>query len=118
MSFLTSSFGASVAFEAESGTLGSDFAVSNSSSPAYITILSDGAGSNPGSAARVASYTVTFPAAGTYQHYARVRVGSGAFSDDSLFYANGFGSKSPTTGSDWILVNGLAILDLRQAQTL
>ena len=80
--------------------------MSNSSSPAYITILSDGAGSNPGSAARVASYTVTFPAAGTYQHYARVRVGSG------------FGSKSPTTGSDWILVNGLAILDLRQAQTL
>ena len=97
-----------VPFEAESGVLGSDFAVSNSSSPAYITILSDGAGSNPGSAARVASYSVTFPSAGTYQLYARVRVGPNGFNDDSMFYASSFGSKSPTLNSDWILMNGLA----------
>jgi len=97
-----------VPFEAESGVLGSDFAVSNSSSPAYITILSDGAGSNPGSAARVASYSVTFPSAGTYQLYARVRVGPNGFNDDSMFYASSFGSKSPTLNSDWVLVNGLA----------
>ena len=61
-----SSRAASVSFEAESGTLGADFAVSNSTSPQSITITSNGAGNNPGSAARVATYTSTFPAAGTY----------------------------------------------------
>ena len=98
----------SVTLQAESGTLGADWAVSNSSSPAYITILSNGSGSNPGSAAPVATYTVTFPAPDTYQLYARLRVGPSGYDDDSLFYANGFGVKSPSNNSDWILVNGLA----------
>ena len=95
-------------FEAESGVLGSDFAVSNSSSPAYIIILSDSVASIPGSAARVASYTVTFPSAGTYQLYARVLVGPNGYNDDSMFYASSFGVKSPALNSDWVLVNGLA----------
>ena len=95
-------------FEAESGALGADWAVSNGSSPAYITILTDGAAYNPGSAARVASYTVTFPSAGTYQLYARLRTGPGTYNDDSMFYANSFGGKSPTLNSDWVFVNGLA----------
>jgi len=82
--------------------------VSNSTSPVYITITSNGAGSNPGTAARVATYSITFSAAGVYQLYARIRVGPGAFNDDSLFYASSFGTKSPTLNSDWILVNGLA----------
>ncbi len=56
----------------------------------------------------MATYTVTFPSAGLYQLYARIRTGAGAFNDDSLFYANSFGSKSPTLNSDWVLVNGLA----------
>jgi hypothetical protein len=100
---------ASVTFEAESGALGSDWAVSNSSSPAYIANTTDGTGSNPGSAARVATYTVTFPSAGTYQLYARVWVenGTNIFANDSLFYASSFGTKSPTLNSDWLLVNGL-----------
>ena len=97
-----------VTFEAESGALGSDWAVSNSTSPAFITILTDGAGNNPASTARVASYTVTFPAAGLYQLYARLRTGPGTFNDDSMFYAASFGSKSPTLNSDWVFVNGLA----------
>jgi O-glycosyl hydrolase len=95
-------------FEAESGVLGSDWAVSNSPSPAYITINTDGTGNNPGSASRVSTYTLTFPAAGTYQLYARIRVGAGGASDDSLFYASSFGTKNPTLNSDWILANGLA----------
>ena len=97
-----------VTFEAESGALGSDWAESNSSSPVYITIITDNSTNNPASAARVASYAVTFPAANTYQIYARIRVGPGTFNDDSLFYAASFGNKSPTLNSDWILVNGLA----------
>ena len=96
-----------VKFEAESGMIGSDFAVSNSTSPAYITITTDFAGNYPSNAARVATYTVTFPTAGTYQLYAHVRVGSGGFNDDSLFYGNGFGTEDPTNPADWILVNGL-----------
>lgn len=100
--------GAATAFEAESGALGSDFAVSNSSNPIYITITSNNSSNSPTSSARVATYTITFPAAGTYQLYAHVWVGSGGFNDDSLFYGNGFGTKSPTNNSDWILVNGLA----------
>ena len=104
----SSSSGVATVFEAESGALGADFAVSNSSSPIYITITSNDTGNNPSNSTRVASYTITFPTAGTYQLYARVRVGSGGFNDDSLFYGNGFGTKSPTNNSDWILVNGLA----------
>jgi hypothetical protein len=97
----------SVTFEAESGGLGGDFAVSNSPSPAYITILTDSSGTSPGSAARVATFTVTFPAPDTYQLYARVRVGPNTFNDDSMFYASSFGLKSSTLTSDWIPANGL-----------
>jgi len=96
-----------VTAEAESGALGADWAVSNSSSPAYITILSNSSSNAPGSAARVATYTVTFPAPGTYDLYARVLVGPATASDDSFLYGNGFGAKSPTSTSDWIVCNNL-----------
>ena len=99
---------ASITFEAESGVLGSDWAVSNNVSPAFITITTDGTNSNPGSSARVATYTVTFPAPGTYQLYARILVGPGGYNDDSMFYGIGFGMQDPTNNSDWIFVNGLA----------
>jgi O-glycosyl hydrolase len=102
-----SSSAASVTCEAESGALGSDWAVSNGSDPAFITITSNTNGYNPGSSNRVATYVVTFPTAGRYQLYARVRVGPDTFNDDSLFYASSFGTKSPTNNSDWILVNEL-----------
>ena len=97
-------------FEAESGTLGADWVVNTGGSPLVtnITIISNGAGNNPSNATRVATYAVTFPAAGTYQLYARIRVGAGGFDDDSMFFASSFGTKSPTLNSDWILVNGLA----------
>ena len=78
----------SVTFEDESGTPGSDWAVSNRTSPAYITITTGITGSgvnNPSNTNRVATYTVTFPAAGTYQLYARVRVGPDVWNDDSMF---------------------------------
>lgn len=95
-----------VTVEAESGTLGSDFSM-NGGPPAHITISSDGTGGNPGGASRVASYSVTFPSAGTYELYGRVRVGAGGATDDSFFIGNGFGTKSPTADADWILVNSI-----------
>lgn len=95
-------------FEAESGTLGSDFTVNVLGSATNITIATNNTVYNPGSAARVATYAVQFPAADTYQLYARVRVGPGNFGDDSFFYGNGFGSKSPTTDANWVaIVSGL-----------
>ncbi|HEX5400194.1 MAG TPA: hypothetical protein VFY06_14200, partial [Verrucomicrobiae bacterium] len=44
---------ASVTFEAESGVLGADWAVSSGVSPTNITITTDSTGTNPGSDARV-----------------------------------------------------------------
>jgi hypothetical protein len=98
---------ASVTLEAESGTLGADWVASNSTSPAYISITSNFATNNPVSSNRVATYSVNFPAAGTYELYARLRLGPDTFNDDSLFFGNGFGTKSPTTPGDWYLANGI-----------
>lgn len=98
-----------VTFEAEAGTLGTNFFVGTDSGTIYISNTNNNTSTTiPEVPGRVASYVVTFPAAGSYSLYARIRVGSGGFNDDSLFYANGFGSKSPTAGGAWIFVNGLA----------
>jgi arabinoxylan arabinofuranohydrolase len=96
-----------VKFEAESGALGTNFAVINTNSPVYITTTSNSAGTCPTNSARVVTYTVTFPTPGTYQLFAHVRVGPGGGSDDSMFYGNGFGIKNPTNAADWILVNNI-----------
>ena len=96
-------------FEAGFGALGSNFTNGTDGVVNYISISTDTVNSgNPGNASRVATCSVTFPEAGLYQLYARLRTGPGTFNDDSMFYAASFGSKSPTLNSDWILVNGLA----------
>ena len=98
----------SVVVEAESGTLGADYTREVDGSVNYIAISTDLInGDYPGSADRVATYNVTFPAPGNYDLYARVRAGINPGNDDSLFYGNGFGLKSVTTGSQWIKVNSL-----------
>ncbi len=95
--------------EAEDGTLGNEMSQTTIDDAIGITPTTDTVNSgNPGSAARTATYSVTFPEAGDYWLYARVHVGSGAASDDSFFYGNGFGSKSPTTNGNWIQVNNIA----------
>jgi hypothetical protein len=98
---------ASATVQAESGTLGTNYVVGNDSGTLYISNTNNNGGNSPGLASRVATYSVTFPEPGTYSLYARVRVNSGASTDDSLFYGNGFGPKSPTTTTDWVLVNNL-----------
>lgn len=104
----------SVTIEAESGTLGANFTTGTSSTINYITCSSDLiVAGNPGNSNRVATYTVTFPVAGTYKLYARVRVGPAGANDDSYFYASSFGVKpvSSTAGTaadnDWIIANNL-----------
>ena len=73
----------------------------------YVTTLTDAGGTSPGTANRVLSYTLTFPAAGTYELYARVRVGSAGANDDSFYYGTGFGSKGVATASDWTSTNNI-----------
>jgi endo-1,4-beta-xylanase len=98
----------SIIIEAESGTVGSQFAIGTDGATQYVAITSTVAGGNPGTADRLITYTVTFPGAGVYELYARLRVGPGTFGDDSFYYANGFGTKIPNSDADWILANGLA----------
>jgi endo-1,4-beta-xylanase len=107
LGLVSSGRSASVKLEAESGTRGADYAIGNDGGTQYIHPTSTSTAGNPGSAAGVVTFTVTFPEGGTYDLYARVRVGSGAANDDSFFYGNGFGSKSPTSDADWILCNNL-----------
>jgi endo-1,4-beta-xylanase len=101
-----------VVVEAESGTVGSQFIVATDATvtPAvlYTAITSTVAGGNPGTSERVITYSVTFPHAGVWELYIRLRVGPATFNDDSMFYANGFGVKNVSSDADWILANGLA----------
>lgn len=110
--------------EAESGTLGGDFQTASADGITYITPETDLSTSPnsycPGVAAKVATYTVAFPVAGTYNLYVRLRVGSGGADDDSFFYGNGFGVKDAAAQADWILVNGIAgvgFVDLAETVT-
>jgi len=98
-----------VIVEAESGTLGADFEIKQDGDITYVAIKTNTVNSgNPGGAARVITYDVTFPSAGTYDLFVRLRVGSNTFNDDSFFYGNGFGEKDPLVDTDWIMINGLA----------
>ncbi|MCS7090165.1 MAG: LamG-like jellyroll fold domain-containing protein [Verrucomicrobiota bacterium] len=97
-----------IILEAEAGLLGAEWERRGEGDQFWISILSNGTGSHPIRAERVATYTVTFPAPGTYELYVRLRVGPGTWNDDSFFYANEFNPRSPTNGADWVTVNGLA----------
>jgi endo-1,4-beta-xylanase len=100
---------APVVQQAEGGTAGADWLSQTASGVQYVTITPTATinAQNPGTAARVISYSVTFPGAGSYDLYARVRVGSNGANDDSFYYANGFGQKLPADDTNWITVNNL-----------
>ena len=116
-----SAHAALIGFNAEDGssesgnvvaTLGADFdpALSDSGTLGgqYITSETDGGGDGPGTAARVASYDVTFAEAGSYDLYAKVWIGSAPGADDSFFYGNSFGTQASLAASaNWIHINGL-----------
>jgi endo-1,4-beta-xylanase len=80
---------APVIVEAETGTLGSSLSIGSLGDVSYITGLNNTG--NP-TADRVASYEVTFPSAGNYDLYVRVRIGAEGGSDDSFYIQSGFGS--------------------------
>ncbi|MBN1116531.1 MAG: endo-1,4-beta-xylanase [Bacteroidales bacterium] len=98
-----------IVLEAESAALGADYQTLTDEGITYITPQTDLIDGNfPASADKVVTFSVTFPDSGTYKFFARVRVGSGTWNDDSYFYGNGFGTKDPGNGDDWIMCNGLA----------
>ncbi|WP_375436396.1 endo-1,4-beta-xylanase [uncultured Hymenobacter sp.] len=73
----------------------------------FVTI--NGVTQSPNADNRVLTYTVTFPGAGVYDLYARVRIaGPTGFDDDSYYVPNSFGARSAFETSRWININGLA----------
>lgn len=93
-----------VVIEAESATISPVYSVGSLDGATYVTIVNDSIGFGPpASAAGALTYTVTFPAAGNYDLYARFRVGPGGGSDDSFFVGNGFGDQVGT--AQWVLIN-------------
>jgi endo-1,4-beta-xylanase len=74
----------------------------------YVTSLTTAGGASPGTDPRVLTYTITFPGAGSYDFYARVRVGpdGGGANDDSFFYGNSFGART-SAAATWVTANGL-----------
>ena len=98
-----------IVVEAESGKVGSNFSTLTSGNITYVTPKTNWTSTgNSGDSSRTIKYQVTFPDSGNYNLFARLRVGSGNYDDDSFFYGNGFGAKNDTSNSDWVFINGLA----------
>ncbi len=99
-----------IILEAEDATLGSDFQTLTDGDVTYITPQTDYLGlTNPGDETKVTTFNVTFPQAGIYKLYARIRVGPDSGNDDSFYYGNGFGTKDPVSEYDWIRCNQLGV---------
>lgn len=98
-----------VIVEAESGKLGSNFQVLQDGNVTYVSPKTNWTNiGNPGDTSRMITFQVTFADSGSYNLFARVRVGPNGYDDDSFFYGNGFGVKNDTSNGDWIMINGLA----------
>ncbi len=108
---------AAVTFEAEAGAAGADFNTTTEGDITYVVISTNGTASAPESAARVITYEVTFAATGTYDLYARLRVGPGGADDDSFHYGAAFGEQDVTDAAAWITSNQLASVGFTDPQT-
>jgi endo-1,4-beta-xylanase len=98
-----------VVVEAESGTGGSNYSVLQSDGVTYISpTTNNGNLTYPGDSSRIKTYQVTFADSGSYNLFARIRVGANNFNDDSFFYGHGFGIKDTASADNWYMVNGLA----------
>ena len=90
-----------VIVEAESGTLGPSVMTGTLADVTYVTAaVNVTTGPTGADDPRVSSYQITFPAAGDYELYARMRVGPAGGDDDSWYFGNGFG-----VTNNWPLYN-------------
>jgi xylan 1,4-beta-xylosidase len=98
-----------VVLEAESASRGADYALGADETVQYVYPKTTNSNSNsyPGTVDKVLTFTVTFTEAGTYDLYARLRVGAGSYGDDSFFFGKTFGSSSVTDASSWVMINGI-----------
>ena len=100
------------------GEVGSGFQVIEEDGLTFVRTITDwrdvedgGDGSVPASDEHVLTYEVTFPSAGEYNLFARVRVntqddqGRGGADNDSFFYPDDFGEKDRTDADQWSRVN-------------
>jgi endo-1,4-beta-xylanase len=92
-----------VIIEAEAGTLGANLAINTLEGATYVATTVNR--TTPPAAPDIGTYSVTFPAAGNYELYARIRVGPGGAIDDSFYFGQGFGEKQPENGGQWALWN-------------
>jgi endo-1,4-beta-xylanase len=98
-----------VIVEAESGQAGDYFTEGQDGDITWVTTTASFTGqASPEDTNRVITYQVAFQDTGYYNLFARVRVGSGGYDDDSFFAGNGFGEKNSATAADWVFINGLA----------
>ena len=103
-----------ITVEAESGTLGTNFLTGNSSGTIYISNTNNSTTNTPGIPGLVASYNVTFPEAGSYDLYARMRVGAGAASDDRLMNRAATNTVNAFMGLNMgFILDGVVRLDMR-----
>jgi endo-1,4-beta-xylanase len=92
-----------VIVETETGTLGANLTTGTQDGATYVTTTASR--TTPPTAPDIATYSITFPAAGDYELYARILVGPGSFNDDSFYFGQGFGEKTPEVGAQWALQN-------------
>jgi endo-1,4-beta-xylanase len=94
---------APVIVEAESGTLGANIATAADGAVTYVTTTANR--TTPPTAPHIGTYTITFPASGNWELYARYSVGPDSANDDSWYFGQGFGEKVPEQGNQWALQN-------------
>ncbi len=97
-----------VIVEAESGLLGANLATGVDGAVTFVTTTVNR--TTAPAAPDIGTYTVTFPAAGNDELYARDSVGLGGPTtdgpnDDSWYFGQGFGEKVPEQGNQWALQN-------------
>lgn len=98
-----------VVIEAESAQLGSQLTTGQDGDLVYVTQLSNNPKTaSPGDSLHLYTFTVQFPDTGYYHLYVKMRVGSGAWNDDSFFAARSFGSVPLNDDARWSMINGLA----------
>ena len=98
-----------IPIEAEDAvSIGSDFNILTEGDVTFITPSTNFAGTtNPGTYDKIAIFEVTFAAPGTYDLYARVRVGPNGYDDDSFYFANSFGTRPADVDSVWVRINNI-----------
>lgn len=96
-----------IVIEAESGNLGSSLSLSSLDGTQYVYPLVSAGGNAPNADTRVINFSIFFADAGSYELYARFRVGAGNYDDDSFFFGKKFGNLGVSDVDQWITLNGL-----------